>query len=152
MFPSFEELEREQEGESLMCPWTDFVRDDGRRLAPDGPKVYGLPPADPLLPWVLPLVTYNGSERWAAPGKASESASLPSARAERDLALLQPQTYRRLDAGARSPDDWPEENRVAAAEGVEMTTLPEANLNRWDARVRAQEAAARWEAGKEDAG
>ena len=35
---------------------------------------------------------------------------------------------------------------------VEMTTLPEANLNRWDARVRAQEAAARWEAGKEDAG
>ena len=67
-----------------------------------------------MLPWVLPLVVCNGSERWAAPGEASELAPLPSARAERDLALLQPQTYRRLDAGARSPEDWPEENRVAA--------------------------------------
>ena len=55
MFPSFEELEREQEGEGECLP-----------------------------------------------------------RAERDLALLQPQRYRRLDAGARSPDDWPAENRVAA--------------------------------------
>ena len=152
------------------------------------------------LPWVLPVVAYNGSERWTAPGEVSELASLPSARAERDLALLQPQRYRRLDAGARSPDDWPAENRVAAtvrlqrsgssrdllarlreeterfpgaeneafrralyawakalaadrtddglelpsfgemerAEGVEMTTLLEANLNRWDAKVRAE--------------
>ena len=152
------------------------------------------------LPWVLPVVAYNGSERWTAPGEVSELASLPSARAERDLALLQPQRYRRLDAGARSPDDWPAQNRVAAtvrlqrsgssrdllarlreemdrfpgaeneafrralyawakaleadrtdeglelpsfgemerAEGGEMTTLLEANLNRWDAKVRAE--------------
>ena len=153
------------------------------------------------LPWVLPIVVYNGSERWTVPGEASELAPLPSARVERDLMPLQPQRYRRLDAGARSPDDWPAENRVAAtvrlqrsgssrelllarlreemerfpgagneafrralyawakaleadrtggglelpsfdeverAEGVEMTTLLEANLNRWDARVRAE--------------
>ena len=153
------------------------------------------------LPWVLPIVVYNGSERWTAPGEASELAPLPSARVERDLMPLQPQRYRRLDAGARSPDDWPAENRVAAtvrlqrsgssrelllarlreemerfpgagneafrralyawakaleadrtggglelpsfdemerAEGIEMTTLLEANLNRWDARVRAE--------------
>ena len=112
------------------------------------------------------------------------------------------QTYRRLDAGARSPDDWPADNRVAATvrlqrsrssrellarlreemerfpgeengafrqalhawaraleadrtdgglefppfegmereEGIEMTTLLEANLNRWDDRVRAEAA------------
>ena len=153
------------------------------------------------LPWVLPIVVYNGSERWTAPGEASELAPLPSARVERDLMPLQPQRYRRLDAGARSPDDWLAENRVAAtvrlqrsgssrelllarlreemerfpgaeneafrralyawakaleadrtggglelpsfdemerAEGVEMATLLEANLNRWDARVRTE--------------
>ena len=153
------------------------------------------------LPWVLPIVVYNGSERWTAPGEAPELAPLPSARVERDLMPLQPQRYRHLDAGARSPDDWPAENRVAAtvrlqrsgssrelllarlreemerfpgaeneafrralyawakaleadrtggglelpsfdemerAEGIEMTTLLEANLNRWDARVRAE--------------
>ena len=153
------------------------------------------------LPWMLPIVVYNGSERWTAPGEASELAPLPSARAERDLMPLQPQKYWRFDAGARSPDDWPAENRVAAtvrlqrsgssrelllarlreemerfpgaeneafrralyawakaleadrtggglelpsfeemeqAEGAEMTTLLEANLNRWDAKVRAE--------------
>ena len=166
------------------------------------------------LPWVLPVVAYNGSERWTAPGEVSELASLPSARAERDLALLQPQRYRRLDAGARSPDDWPAENRVAAtvrlqrsgssrdllarlreemerfpgaeneafrralyawakalaadrtddglelpsfeemerAEGVEMTTLLEANLNRWDAKVRAEYVAEGVERGRAEEG
>ena len=160
----------------------------------------GAPEREGGLPWVLPLVVYNGRERWTAPGEASELAPLPSARAGWDLLHLQPQTYRRLDAGARSPDDWPAENRVAAtvrlqrsgssrellarlleemvrfpgeenrafrqalhawaralevdrtggglvlpsfeemerAEEVEMTTLLEANLNRWDARVRAE--------------
>lgn len=166
------------------------------------------------LPWVLPVVAYNGSERWTAPGEVSELASLPSAQAERDLALLQPQRYRRLDAGARSPDDWPAENRVAAtvrlqrsgssrdllarlreemerfpgaeneafrralyawakalaadrtddglelpsfgemerAEGVEMTTLLEANLNRWDAKVRAEYVAQGVERGRAEEG
>ena len=163
----------------------------------------GAPEREGGLPWVLPIVVYNGSERWTAGGEASDLAALPSARAEQELALLQPQTYRRLDAGARSPDDWPADNRVAATvrlqrsrssrellarlreemerfpgeesrafrqalhawaralaadrtdgsmklpsfevmereEGVEMTTLLEANLNRWDARVRAEEGA-----------
>ena len=166
------------------------------------------------LPWVLPVVAYNGSERWTAPGEVSELASLPSARAKRDLALLQPQRYRRLDAGARSPDDWPAENRVAAtvrlqrsgsspellarlreemerfpgaeneafrralyawakaleadrtggslelpsfeemerAEGGEMTTLLEANLNRWDAKVRAEYVAQGVERGRAEEG
>ena len=66
------------------------------------------------LPWVLPVVVYNGSERWTAAGEMSELAPLPSARAEQDLSLLQPQVYRRLDAGVRSPDDWPVANQVSA--------------------------------------
>ena len=160
----------------------------------------GVPEREGGLPWVLPLVVYNGNECWTAGGEASELAPLPSTRVERDLLPLQPQAYRRLDAGARSPDDWPAGNRVAAtvrlqrsgssrellarlreemerfpgeenrafrqalhawaralevdrtggglklpsfeemerAEGVEMTTLLEANLNRWDASVRAE--------------
>ena len=178
-----------------MREYTELLRD---RLMRNG-----APEREGGLPWVLPLVVYNGSERWTAGGEASDLAALPSARAEQELALLQPQTYRRLDAGARSPDDWPADNRVAATvhlqrsrssrellarlreemerfpgeengafrqalhawaraleadrtdgglefpsfegmereEGIEMTTLLEANLNRWDERVRAEEGA-----------
>ena len=177
-----------------MREYTELLRD---RLIRNG-----APEREGGLPWVLPLVVYNGSERWTAGGEVSELAPLPSMRMERDLMPLQPQTYRRLDAGARSPDDWPADNRVAATvrlqrsrssrellarlreemerfpgeknrsfrqalhawaraleadrtggglefpsfegvereEGVEMTTLLEANLNRWDARVRAEAA------------
>lgn len=79
----------------------------------------GAPEREGGLPWVLPLVVYNGRERWTAPGEASELAPLPSARAERDLMPLQPQRYRRLDAGPRPADDWPVDgwpvdNRVSA--------------------------------------
>ena len=53
----------------------------------------GAPEREGGLPWVLPLVVYNGRERWTAGGEASDLAPLPSARAEQELALLQPQTY-----------------------------------------------------------
>ena len=72
------------------------------------------------VPWMLPIVVYNGSERWTAPGEAEARPPAPSARAERDLRALQPQAYRLLSAGpgltagVRSADDWPAANRVAA--------------------------------------
>ena len=72
------------------------------------------------LPRVLPVVVYNGSERWTAiggdgrDGGAGHLAPVPSARAERDLARLQPQLYRLVDENAGSEQDWPKHNRVAA--------------------------------------
>ena len=72
------------------------------------------------LPWVLPIVVYNGSEPWTAAGQASDLAPLPSYAAARDLALLQPQAHRLLAAGgaltSRSDraEDWPLRNRVSA--------------------------------------
>lgn len=71
-------------------------------------------------PWMLPIVVYNGSERWTAPGEAAALSPVPSARAERDLTALQPQAYRLLTAGRTltgggwSAEDWPAANRVAA--------------------------------------
>ena len=72
------------------------------------------------LPRVLPVVVYNGSERWTAiggdgrDGGEGHLAPVPSARAERDLARLQPQLYRLVDENAGSEQDWPTHNRVAA--------------------------------------
>ena len=71
------------------------------------------------LPRVLPVVVYNGSERWTAiggdgrDGGEGHLARVPSARAERDLAPLQPQRYRLVDENAGSEQDWPTHNRVA---------------------------------------
>ena len=47
------------------------------------------------LPLVLAVVIYNGTERWMAIGEEAHLTPVPSARAERDLAL-QPQLYRRM--------------------------------------------------------
>ena len=66
------------------------------------------------LPRVLAVVVYNGSERWTAIGEESHLAPVPSVRAERDLAPLQPQLYRRIDETSGSEHDWPERNLVAA--------------------------------------
>ena len=80
----------------------------------------GAPELEGTRPWVLPIVVYNGGEPWTAAGRVSDLASLPSALAERDLALLQPQAYRLLAAGgaltsgAWRAEDWPLENRVSA--------------------------------------
>ena len=68
------------------------------------------------LPHVLSVVVYNGSERWTAiggdgrDGGAGHLAPVPSARAERDLAPLQPQRYRLVDENAGSEQDWPTHN------------------------------------------
>ena len=71
-------------------------------------------------PWVLPIVVYNGSEPWMAAGRATDLAALPSAKAIRNLAHHQPQSYCMLaaggglTAGARPAQDWPLDNRVSA--------------------------------------
>ena len=86
------------------------------------------------LPWVLPVVVYNGSEPWSAAGQASDLAPLPSERAAADLALLQPQAYRLLAAGgaltsgARPADDWPLDNRVSATVRLQAAGTPQALL------------------------
>ena len=76
------------------------------------------------LPWTLAVVVYNGGARWTAIGEESHLAPVPSARAQRDLALLQPQFYRRIDAGAGSEHDWPENNRVAATLRLQRSATP----------------------------
>lgn len=80
------------------------------------------------LPWLLPLVVYNGSRSWTAPGEAADMVSLPSTSARRDLALLQPQAYLRLDVGARTQDDWPLGNRVAATARLQRSETPKGLL------------------------
>ena len=62
-------------------------------------------------PLVLPLVVYDGAERWervAGPlGRLPEVAALA-------LAPLQPGSYLLLDAGVWEFEDWPAGNRVTA--------------------------------------
>ena len=45
------------------------------------------------LPWLLPLVLYNGAERWTATGHGAGLVAAPSATAWRMLALYQPEDY-----------------------------------------------------------
>ena len=88
------------------------------------------------LPWVLPIVVYNGSEPWTAAGQATDLAPLPSRRMARDLALLQPQAYRLLEtagaltSGARPAQHWPLDNRVAATVRLQAGGAPDALLPR----------------------
>lgn len=82
------------------------------------------------LPRVLAVVVYNGSERWTAIGEEDHLAPVPSARAERDLALLQPQLYRRIDENSRSEHDWPEHNLVAATVRLQGGASPDELLPR----------------------
>lgn len=64
-------------------------------------------------PLVLPLVVYDGAERWervAGPlGRLPEVAALA-------LAPLQPGSYLLLDAGAWELEDWPAGNRHGRSE------------------------------------
>ena len=76
------------------------------------------------LPRVLAVVVYNGRERWTAIGEEAHLAPVPSARAERDLALFQPQLYRRIDENSRSEHDWPERNLVAATIRLQCSASP----------------------------
>ena len=83
------------------------------------------------LPWVLPIVVYNGSEPWTAAGRENDLAPPPSERMARDLALLQPQAYRLLAAGGaltsgtRAADDWPLNNRVSATVRLQASRTPQ---------------------------
>ena len=87
-------------------------------------------------PWVLPIVVYNGSERWTAAGRATDLAPLPSANTMRDLALFQPQAYCMLaaggglTAGARPAQDWPLNNRVSATVRLQAAATPQDLLPR----------------------
>ena len=77
------------------------------------------------LPRTLAVVVYNGGERWTAIGEESHLAEVPSELAERDLALLQPQLYRRIDTGRGAEHDWPDNNLVAATARMQSAATPD---------------------------
>ena len=83
------------------------------------------------LPWILPVVVYNGSERWTAPGERSDMAALPSARAERTLAWFQHRGYelvsleRMLAEPGPALARWPSDNRLLATFRLQTTRAPE---------------------------
>ena len=82
------------------------------------------------LPWLLPIVLYNGSERWTATGHGAELAAPPSAKAWRALALYQPEDYvlvsleRLLAVGGRSLRQLPLANRAAATMRLQLGRTP----------------------------
>ena len=92
----------------------------------------GHPRREGGLPWVLPIVVYNGSRPWTALGRSSDLAPLPWAGMEHALALMQPQKYALLSAGAaltaegRPAQDWPLGNRVAATVRLQRCDSPKA--------------------------
>ena len=83
------------------------------------------------LPWILPVVVYNGSERWTAPGERSDLAALPSARAQRTLGLFQHRDYelvsleRMLAKPGPALVRWPPDNRLLATFRLQTTHAPE---------------------------
>ena len=85
---------------------------------------------------MLPIVVYNGSERWTAAGRVTDLAALPSAKTMRDLTPFQPQAYHLLTAGggltagARPAQDWPLENRVSATVRLQAAATPQELLPR----------------------
>ena len=92
------------------------------------------------LPWLLPLVLYNGSERWTATGHGAELVAAPSATARRTLALYQPEDYflfsleRLLAAGGRSLPQLPLANRAAATMRLQLGRTPRG----FERRLRAE--------------
>ena len=82
------------------------------------------------LPWLLPLVLYNGAERWTATGHGAELVAAPSATAWRTLALYQPEDYvlflleRLKAAGGRSLRQLPLANRAAATMRLQLGRTP----------------------------
>ena len=91
----------------------------------------GAPRREGGLPWVLPIVVYNGSDPWTAAGQASDLAPLPLKRMAQNLAPFQPQAYRLLAAGgaltsgAVRAEDWPLENRVSATVRLQASEAPD---------------------------
>ncbi len=92
------------------------------------------------LPWLLPLVLYNGSERWTATGDGAELVAPPSATARRTLALYQPEDYflfsleRLLAAGGRGLRQLPLANRAAATMRLQLGRTPRG----FERRLRAE--------------
>ena len=92
------------------------------------------------LPWLLPIVLYNGSERWTATGHGAELVRLPSARARRTLALYQPEDYflvsleRLLATGGGYLQQLPLANRAAATMRLQLRRTP----NELEQRLRAE--------------
>ena len=86
------------------------------------------------LPWILPIVIYNGTQRWTADGERSDLAALPSPRAERTLGLFQQRAYelvsleRFLNAPGRGLAGWPLENRLVATFRLQTTGTPQGLL------------------------
>ena len=81
------------------------------------------------LPWLLPLVLYNGSERWTAAGAGTERAPLPSAAAWRALAPYQSDDYvlsslERLLAADPHLAQLPPANRAAATLRLQLGQSP----------------------------
>ena len=82
------------------------------------------------LPWLLPLVLYNGSERWTATGHGAELTAVPSTTTRRTLALYQPEDYvlfsleRLMAAGGRRLPQLPLENRAAATMRLQLGRTP----------------------------
>ena len=82
-------------------------------------------------PWLLPLVLYNGNDRWTAPGFAQDLPPLPSAGTERFLAPYQGWDYvlysleRLLVQGGGTLAHLPLGNRVAATLRLQVQQTPE---------------------------
>ena len=81
------------------------------------------------LPWLLPLVLYNGSERWTAAGAGTERAALPSAAAWQALAPYQSDDYvlsslERLLAADPHLAQLPPANRAAATLRLQLGQSP----------------------------
>ena len=88
------------------------------------------------LPRTLAVVVYNGGERWTAIGEESHLAEVPSELAERDLALLQPQFYRRIDTGGGTEHGWPDDNLVAVTARMQHSATAHELLARLLAETR----------------
>ena len=97
------------------------------------------------LPRTLAVVVYNGGERWTAIGEESHLAEVPSELAERDLALLQPQFYRRIDTGRGTEHGWPDNNLVAVTARMQHSATAHELLVRLLAETRRLPGPA-WEA------
>ena len=83
------------------------------------------------MPWLLPLVLYNGNDRWTAPGFIQDMPPLPSVAAERFLAPYQGWDYvlyslERLRAQSSGTlAHLPLGNRVAATLRLQLVRTPE---------------------------
>ena len=83
------------------------------------------------MPWLLPLVLYNGTDRWTAPGFIQDLSPLPSAGAEQFLAPYQGWDYvlyslQRLRAQSGGTlAHLPLANRVAATLRLQVQQTPE---------------------------